>query len=132
MRAAGKENGESIVGKRTWVQTKEGLVEVTRGTPSSSKSANIRMDIEPFKSPIDGTIVNTRAQLLAHNQRHGVTNDLDSLKEKTRIHLNSQQGHGKGETSKKERINALVEAYDRASTAGFGRNVQYHEDSQLQ
>lgn len=117
--------------KRTWVQTADGLVEVFRDR-SASVAPNICKDIEPFKSPIDGTIVNTRAQLMAHNQRHGVTNDLDSLKEKTRLHLENQQGHGKSAASKKERINALVEAYDRASASDFGRNVQYHEDSQLQ
>lgn len=87
------------------------------------------MDIEPFKSPIDGSIINTRAQLNAHNARHGVSNDLDSLRQKTDEYNKSRTGQMQG--SKKERINALVEAYDRAA-AGQGRHIQYHEDSQLQ
>ena len=33
--------------------------------------------IEAFKSPIDGTMIDDRAKLRAHNQRHGVTNISD-------------------------------------------------------
>lgn len=119
------------MGKRTWVQTKDGLVEVFRGQ-SASVAPSIRMGIEPFQSPIDGSVISTRAQLAAHNTRHGVTNDLDSLREKTKLHLANQQSHGTSAGDKKERINTLIEAYDRASASGFGRHRQYHEESQLQ
>ena len=30
----------------------------------------------PFVSPVDRSVVNTRAELLDHNKRHGVTQDL--------------------------------------------------------
>lgn len=33
--------------------------------------------MEPFISPIDGKMVNTRAQLRAHNKEHGVTSTRD-------------------------------------------------------
>lgn len=34
-------------------------------------------DIEPFVSPIDGTIISSRSKLREHNKRHGVTNIRD-------------------------------------------------------
>jgi hypothetical protein len=116
--------------KRTWRQTKEGMVEVIREAPSASSTPSIHGDIEPFKSPIDGTIVNTRAQLTAHNTRHGVSNDLDSLRAQTQKYLASRGQEQKN--SKQERINTLIEMYDRASSPDFNRNTQYHEDNQLQ
>lgn len=37
----------------------------------------IQADIESFKSPIDGSIISSRAHLRAHNTRHGVTDSRD-------------------------------------------------------
>jgi len=36
---------------------------------------HIQGEIEPFKSPIDGSLINSRKQLEAHNRRHNVTQD---------------------------------------------------------
>lgn len=113
--------------KRTWVQTKEGLVEVFREGPQNSVAPSIRMDVQPFRSPVDGTIISSRAGLVAHNQRHGVTNDPDSLREKTARHLANQQSHGTRPEDKKARIAALVEGFDRASAGNFQRKVQYED-----
>lgn len=118
------------MGKRTWRQTKDGFVEVFRDN-TASVAPRIHADVAPFVSPIDGSIINTRAQLVAHNQRHGVSNDMDSLREKTKHHLANQQGHGVQAKDKRERINMLVEAYDRASSPDFQRRKQY-EDQPLQ
>lgn len=116
--------------KRTWVQTKNSFVEVFRQGPQASVAPAIHLDIKPFRSPIDGSKINTRAQLRAHNAHYGVSNDLDSLREKTDRYMKNKDKERSG--SKKERINALVEAYDRVSTPGFGRREQFHEDKQLQ
>lgn len=35
----------------------------------------IQGEIEPFKSPLDGTVISSRKQLEEHNRRHGVTQD---------------------------------------------------------
>jgi len=115
------------MGKRTWVQRPEGLVEVFREGPQNSVAPSIRMDVQPFRSPIDGSMISTRAGLNAHNLRHGVSNDPDSLAEKTKRHLDNQQSHGRGAEAKKERIAALVESYDRASAGNFQRRVQYED-----
>lgn len=40
-------------------------------------SAMVLKPFEPFKSTIDGTIINDRKQLAAHNKRNGVTNIAD-------------------------------------------------------
>ena len=115
--------------KRTWVQRNGKLIEVFRdNSGSASVSPSIRADVEPFKSPIDGTIINTRAQLLAHNQRHGVTNDLDSLRECTKRHLENQQTAGTTDRDRRERVAQLVDAYDRAAASGFHRHVRYEND----
>lgn len=106
-----------------------GLVEIFN-SDNASVSASIHKDIEPFKSPIDGSAINTRSQLEAHNKRHGVSNDLDSLRERSAQYLKSQ--HVDTAVNKRERIAKLVEAYDRASSPDFSRRKQYDEDSQLQ
>lgn len=36
------------------------------------RSAEIMPDIEPFKSPIDGTIISSRSKYRDHMKRHGV------------------------------------------------------------
>ena len=115
------------MGKRTWVQRPEGLVEVFRESPQISTGPSIRLDVKPFRSPIDGSIISTRAGLNAHNARHGVSNDPDSLAEKTKRHLDNQQSHGRGPNAKKERIADLIEGYDRASAGNFQRRVQYED-----
>jgi len=40
-------------------------------------SASIGVSFEPFKSPIDGKMINSRAQLKEHNRRHEVTDVRD-------------------------------------------------------
>jgi len=40
-------------------------------------SATVQKSIEPFKSPIDGSVISCRSQLRAHNKKHGVTDIRD-------------------------------------------------------
>lgn len=40
-------------------------------------NTNIIKSLEAFKSPIDGSIINTRQDLANHNQKHNVTNIAD-------------------------------------------------------
>lgn len=37
-------------------------------------SFQILPDVEPFVSPIDGTVISSRSKLRQHNERHGVVN----------------------------------------------------------
>jgi len=65
---------------------------------------------QPIRSPIDGSEINSPAQLAEHNRRYGVTNDPDSLKEQTERHFRKQQQPYTG--TRAERVQALVRAYD--------------------
>ena len=40
-------------------------------------SPAIHGDIDPFVSPVDGSVISDRAHLRAHNKRHNVTNVAD-------------------------------------------------------
>lgn len=42
-----------------------------------NNSAMVMKSFEPFKSTVDGTIINDRKQLAEHNKRNGVTNIAD-------------------------------------------------------
>jgi len=41
------------------------------------KSAAVHEDVKPFRSPIDGTLISSRAALRSHNKKHGVTDPRD-------------------------------------------------------
>lgn len=43
----------------------------------NAKAVNVQAGFEPFKSPIDGTIITCRSKLKEHNKRHGVTDIRD-------------------------------------------------------
>jgi len=47
----------------------------------NATSPNVQKNIEPFKSPIDGSIISCRSQLRAHNKKHGVTDIRDYSEE---------------------------------------------------
>ena len=46
-----------------------------RGRTRTRGGITIIPDIEPVKSPIDGTVLTTRSDLKDHNRRHGVTDN---------------------------------------------------------
>ena len=75
----------------------------------SPKWAAIHGDIEPFVSPVDGTLIDDRAKLREHNKRHGVTNVQDygsdwfTRKQKERDDYVS----GKSPKAKQERLETI-------------------------
>ena len=74
-----------------------------------------------FISPISGEHIRSSRQLAEHNKQHGVSNDLDSLREQTTrarepVRLNAR-----------ERKDNIADAYERASSSGFSRRVEYDE-----
>ena len=111
--------------RRRWRQTKDGLVEI-EVSQNIPLAPSIRKDIEPFKSPIDGRIISSRVQLENHNRQHGVSNDLDSLRENTKKHL--ERGRRQPAEAKRERINALIDSYDKTQSSSHQRQGQYEDD----
>jgi hypothetical protein len=98
---------------KEWVEVERGHRKETVGYAS----------FESFVSPIDGRRVRNVKELTEHNRRHGVTNDIDSLREKGRRELNRKPNTG----NKKERVAALVDAYDRVQSSGFSRRIKYDD-----
>ena len=74
-----------------------------------------------FISHIDGTHLKSRRDLVNHNRQHGVSNDLDSLREQT------ARANEPIRLSQRERKNNIADAYERASSSGFSRRVEYSE-----
>jgi hypothetical protein len=60
------ETGE-MVPREKWIEHKYG----------GERAPAVHGDIEAFRSPIDGSIIDDRGKLRAHNKKHGVTNCAD-------------------------------------------------------
>tara|TARA_R110000744_G_scaffold262996_1_gene377476 strand:+ start:123 stop:458 length:336 start_codon:yes stop_codon:yes gene_type:complete len=106
--------------KRTYRQDETGkFVEVSR---ERDIGVFIRDDIDPYVSPIDGSVISSRSVERQHNFRHGVSNDMDSLREKTQ-----RRNEKPAETSqdRHERKLAIKDAIERVSSSGFSRKEQY-------
>jgi hypothetical protein len=69
----------------------------------------VQGDIEAFKSPIDGTIIDDRAKLRRHNAQHGVTNSADYSPEYLHKRRLAREAEMLGTTrqAKQERINLI-------------------------
>ena len=64
----------------SWIQDPKTGKLVPRETYVREAQVNAPMVMGPLKefvSPIDGTVISSRAKLAAHNKRHGVTNSAD-------------------------------------------------------
>jgi hypothetical protein len=72
----------------------------------------VQGDIQPFRSPVDGTVIHSRTALRYHNEKHGVTDPRDygpdyfKRKEKERNDALTSQGR----RQKAARIEAINEA----------------------
>ncbi len=71
-------------------------------------------DIEPFKSPVDGSVIIGRKSLREHNARNNVTNAAD-FKETWASAAKERERFFSGNASydRKERIEALKHAYEK-------------------
>ena len=71
--------------------------------------AAIHGPIEPFVSPVDGTVISDRKQLREHNKRHGVTNTADYGPEWFKRKAEERNAHilGKSKEAKAARVEAI-------------------------
>jgi hypothetical protein len=114
--------------KRTWRQLHDGTMVEVEPSKDRPKHHYVQGPMEPFTSPIDGTRIANRQQLAEHNRRHGVSNDLDSIREQ------AKRAQRKGEETpqtRHERKLAIKDAIERVESSGYHRKKQYHEDAQL-
>ena len=76
----------------------------------------IRGAFHGFVSPVDGSAITTRGQLADHNRKHGVSNDLDHLREQADRSSNRTEVG-----TSHERKLAIKDAMERVSSSGFTR-----------
>jgi hypothetical protein len=76
----------------------------------------VQGDVEPFVSPIDGTIIQSRNGLRDHNLKHGVTDMRDYGQEwfKKKAKERAEKIAGKDRRSRAERVEAIKEAMYKA------------------
>jgi len=108
--------------RRRWRQDRETgkLIEIAAEAPKASHAIHV---VEPFRSSVDGTMIRNAQDLKAHNRRNNVSNDPDHLKEQ--IHRSKNRTYEVG--TKKERVAAICDAIERASSSGYHRNIQYED-----
>lgn len=105
--------------RKRWIQdrhTGKLIPEDEYQPPSDEKGHMILPDIEPFVSPVDGSVVSSRSKLRAHNRKHGVTNIADygpdwaekaekSRQQRLALQTKRQKQH------RVEQIKAIMESY---------------------
>jgi len=75
-------------------------------------SAFVQEDIKPFVSPVDGSIISTRADLRHHNRKHGVTDPRDYGPDWFERKAKERQADMRGESrgSRESRLESIQEA----------------------
>ncbi len=93
-----------------WTQDRETgkFIEVQK-VRKASNGPYVHRDIEPFVSPVDGSVISSANQLRDHNKKHGVSNDLDSLREQTQREMLRTPYTG----TREERITAIRESIEK-------------------
>jgi hypothetical protein len=99
------------------------LHEITQDSGKSHSNFISIADVN-FVSPIDGSHIRNIRELNEHNKRHGVSNDLDSLREQTAKEMGR---HNRPFSTSRERKEAINDAIERVSSSGFRRNIQYDQ-----
>ena len=107
--------------RRRFIQQPDGsLREVTtdyRAPKRKGHDASIMPDIEPFVSPVDGSVVSSRSKLRVHNKMHNVTNAADfspeyrARKKQERL----DRLHGNTPQQNRDRERAVAAAIDKYS-----------------
>jgi len=91
---------------------------------AANKAANVRSDIAPYVSPVDNSVISGRRAEREHNIRHGVSNDLDSLREQA---AKSNQPRTETVATRHARKLAIKDSMERAESSGFHRHINYDE-----
>lgn len=96
----------------------------------TSKSFQIMEDIEPFVSPVDGSIVTSRSKLREHNNRNGVVNyhEFDGQRE---LDVQKREEFLKGE-SKEHRKDLLKDVIEATNKVESGYKPQVQSEGELE
>jgi len=75
----------------------------------------VMADIEPFVSPVDGKVINSRSQLRVHNKQHDVTSYADFSPEyiEKKVKERHQRLHGQTREDRQDRIESIKYAIEK-------------------
>ena len=98
------------------------MVPVGKGHDAVASLA-VHGDIEPFRSPVDGTVISDRKQLREHNKRNNVVSADEFSPEYYKQKAEQRASHFEGRRSKEETFQRKREMYELAMRAERnGRN----------
>ncbi len=95
------------------------LIPIDESARRQSSGASIHGDIEPFVSPVDGTVISDRRQLAEHNKRNNVVNAgeftpefyAEKAKERARVYTGE---HTRADSFKrKQEIHEIINRMER-------------------
>ena len=107
--------------KKSWIQIDGKLIPKSEYYGDNSRrqrtGPDVLPDIEPFVSPVDGKVINSRSQLRIHNKQHDVTNMADFSPEyvEKRTKERLARLHGQTREDKQDRMERLKYAYEQHS-----------------
>jgi hypothetical protein len=79
------------------------FVEIGASRPTHH-SAAVQGNIEPFVSPIDGSVISDRKQLREHNKRHGVVNTAEFSQEHFKRKAKEREAFYTGDYSREQKL----------------------------
>lgn len=88
------------------------FVELDNPPPPTSSDLMFQ---EPFRSPVDGSIIRNKRELMAHNRRHGVIQQLPGLDQDVSAKRKEAQDLITGPVGKQERREALLRALEKSN-----------------
>lgn len=97
-----------------WRQCRETgkFIPIDDAARTQAASANIHGDIEPFRSPVDGSIISDRKQLREHNKRNNVVSTDEFSPEFYAKKAEERERFFKGERSREETLARKQELYE--------------------
>ncbi|MCS7084462.1 MAG: hypothetical protein NZ534_00080 [Bacteroidia bacterium] len=97
-----------------WSEKERRLVEVSPFERAEQLAFEVMRDIEPYVSPVDGSYIDTRKKHNAHMKRYGLVryDDFSQEELERRVKERVKRMQGLDEQSRRERIQALSDAYE--------------------
>jgi len=94
------------------------LVQVTKSLSGKPRAPAIIPDLEPFRSPVDGTLIGSKSTLRKHQDAHNVRQHQEYGENNGAAHFQRQERarmdrvNGNTREQKTERLNAVRHALD--------------------
>jgi len=105
--------------KQVWNKDlgKSEFIPVDDAARAQATSAYIHGDIQPFVSPVDGSVISDRRQLAEHNKRNNVVNTHEFGTEHWDIKRKERERFYNGEHTPKESLRRKQEIYEAITRA---------------